>query len=332
MKKVLVFLSAGAMLFAAPKTVISKLETVVQTKEYAGSVYSHDETMIATRVMGYIKSIKVEEGDRVKKGDLLFEVDPSDIESMQAQAEAGLISAKGLYLDAQRDYDRFDELFKKGVVPERDFEKMKLNLELREQGLKMAEAGLAQARAQSKYASVRSPIDGIVVAKMAKVAEMAAPGHPVLVLSSTENLRVRAMVQESEIGQISAGDKAKIFIGSINKTIRSEVSSVVPSGDAATHSYMIRLNLPQTAGLLPGMYAKVSLESKAKNAVVLPISTITNRSGIVGVFSLDGGVARFIPVVIKAKLGDRVEVDGVMANLQIIDYPTNAIQDGKIVE
>lgn len=332
MKKIVIFIAVASALIAAPKTVVAKKEQIVQTKEYAGSVYSHDETMIATRVMGYIKSIKVEEGDRVKVGDLLFEVDPSDIESMQAQAEAGLISAKGLYLDAQRDYDRFKDLFDKGVVPERDFEKMKLNLELREQGLKMAEAALAQAKAQSKYASVRSPIDGIVVAKMAKVAEMAAPGHPVLVLSSTENLRVRAMVQESEIGQIKAGDKATVYIGSINKTIKSEVSSVVPSADAATHSYMIRVNLPKTDGLLPGMYAKVSLDIRSDDGVALPISTVTNRGGIVGVFALEGNVARFLPVTIKAKLGDRVEVGGVLENMHIIDYPTQAIQDGRSVE
>lgn len=332
MKKIFLVVGMASVLLGAPKTTVAEFEKISTLREYPATVYSYDETMIATRVMGYIKSIKVEEGDRVKKGDLLFEVDPSDIESMQAQAEAGYISAKGMYLDALRDYERFEELFNKGVVPERDFEKMKLNLELREQGLKMAEAGLNQAKAQSKYASVKSPIDGVVVAKRAKVAEMAAPGHPVLILSSTENLRARAMVQESEIGQIKSGQKAEVFVASIGKLLSTTVYSVVPSGDAATHSYEIRLDLPKTDGLLPGMYAKVQIRSALRDAVTVPISALTNRGGIAGVFVLDGNTARFLPVTVGEKLGGKVEVSGVLPNSFVIEHPSVGIQDGKQVE
>jgi len=333
MKKILALLLAASAVWAlGVKTTLSKNEAIKVTKEYIGSVYSHKETMIATRVMGYIKNISVEEGDLVKKGQVLFEVDPSDIESMLNQAEAGLLSAKSTYLDAQRDYDRFKELNEKGVVPKRDFEKMQLNMELREQGLKMAEANLEQVKAQMKYTTVRSPIDGIVIHKMSKVAEIAAPGRPVLILSSLNELRAKALVKESDIGMIRVGMPVSVYVSALNKNLPSTVSSVVPSGDPATHSYMIKASLSDVEGLLPGMYAKLIVELAGRNGIVVPLSAIIQRGGITGVFTRENGTARFIPVTVRTQMGAKVEVEGLAAGKEVIEYPGVTIQDGKPVK
>lgn len=334
MKKTAVILTLLAgVLYAAPlKTATAQEEPIGSDRAYAATVYSHQETMIATRVMGYIKAIRVEEGDRVRKDQVLFEVDPSDVESMTAQAEAGALSAKSQYLDAQRDFERFADLYEKGVVPKRDYEKMQLNLDLRAQGLKMAEAALEQAKAQIKYATVRSPIDGVVIAKMSKVAELAAPGRPVLVVSSLDSLRARALVQESEIGQVRVGQRALVEVSALGQRLEGSVISVVPSGDAATHSYEIRVSLPKSEGLLPGMYAKIALQGASRKGVTVPLSALTDRGGISGVFALEGNTARFVPVTVKTQLGGRVEVAGVAPGTVVIEHPGVGVQDGKPVK
>lgn len=331
MKKIaaLALLLTGSLLSAAVQTVQSQAKEIKVSKEYVGAIYSHKETMIATRMMGYIKSINVEEGDLVKAGDILFEVDPSDIESAKSQAEAGVLSAKAMYLDAKRDYDRFEDLYAKGVVPKRDFEKMQLNLELREQGLKMAEAQLGQVKAQMQYTTVTSPIDGIVIHKMSKVAEIAAPGRPVLILSSLSDLRAKALVKESDIGKVHVGMPITVSVPSLNRTIDSKITSVVPSGDPATHSYAIKANLKQTDGLLPGMYVKLAIDLESRNGITVPLSAVTERGGIRGVFTLEGEIAKFVPVEVLSQQGSLAEVSGLAAGKTVIVQPGTQVRDGE---
>jgi len=331
MRTMIAWLATVAIASAA-QTVVSTTETITEVKEYVGSVYSHKETMIATRMMGYIKKINVEEGDLVSKGDVLFEVDPSDIESAQRQAEAGVLSAKSLYVDAKRDYDRFEELSKKGVVPQRDFEKMKLNLDLREQQLKMAEAGLGQVKAQMKYTSVQAPIEGIVIHKMSKVAEMANPGRPILILSSVDDLRVKALVKESDIAKIRVGMPVEVYIAALNKSVKTKITSIVPSADPATHSYVVKAELPSVENLLPGMYSKLKIALESRNGVVVPLGAVTQRGGIVGVFTKEGSNARFIPVKVRQKFAQSVEVEGLNTGVTLINYPSKSLQDGQPIQ
>ena len=195
----------------------------------------------------------------------------------------------------------------------------------------MAEANLDQVKAQMKYTTVRSPIDGIVIHKMSKVAEIAAPGRPVLILSSLDELRAKALVKESDIGMIRVGMPISVYVSALNKILASKVTSVVPSGDPATHSYAIKANLDNVEGLLPGMYAKLTVELAGRVGVVVPLSAIIQRGGISGVFVRENGIARFVPVTVRTQMGSKVEVDGLAPGKEVIEYPGVTIQDGKPV-
>ena len=147
--------------------------------------------------------------------------------------------AKSAYEDAKRDYERFSQLYDKGAVPARDLEKMALNMKVREEQLSMAQAGLKQAKAQSNYTTVRAPVSGVVVRKMANVSEMALPGRPVIILSSTDQLKFQAMIPESDAGRAHVGDRVMVNIPSLNKTMEAKISAVIPAADMATHSYRV---------------------------------------------------------------------------------------------
>lgn len=311
-------------------------------KTYTGYVYSKNQTMVATRMMGYIKKMYVEEGDVVKKGDKLFEVDISDIKSIINQAKAGLNQAKqGLmmaelaYADAKRDYDRFKNLYDQGAVPKRDYEKMKLNMEIKKRQVDLAKgmveqakAGLEQAYAQLKYGIVKSPISGIVVRKLKKVGEMALPGHPVVIISSLNSLRVKAFVKESDIDKLKVGQRATIHVDALNKDIEGYISSIIPSGDMATHSYLVKFKLKDTRGLLPGMYVKIRVHLGKANYVLIPYNALTSRNGVVGVFVGTDNNAVFRRVKIVRQMGDMVAVEGVHAGESVVEYPSATLKAG----
>ena len=341
MKKILSIALCAISAFAY-NLVPAESKTIDITKSYSGDIYAKNQVMVATRLMGYIKKMNVEEGDVVHKGDILFEVDPSDIYSMINQARAGVMQAQNgvlmaklAYADAEKDYQRFKNLYEKGAVSKRDFEKMKLNMEMRSSQIKLAEAMLDQAKAalqraldQKKYAKVKAPIDGVVVRKMTKVAEMAIPGHPVIILADLNSIQARAFVKESDVKVIHKDQDAKVFVSAVNKTVDAKVSNIIPSADPATHSYLVKFSLSDKKGLLPGMYAKIYVKIASKQEVVIPYNALTSRGGIVGVFIDDNGVAKFVPISVVSQNGDEVAVNGVEAGERVVILPPANMTDG----
>jgi len=341
-KKIAVLTALVAGLFAF-ETATAKKKVIDIQKEYVADVYSPSQIMVATRVMGYIKKLNVEEGDIVKKGEELFVVDPSDVYSMlnQArgallQAQSGVLIAQMAYADAKKDYERFKNLYENGAVSKRDFEKMKLNMDIRKKQvnmakgmLKQAKAGLSMAQNQLKYAKVKSPIDGVVTMKMKKVAEMALPGYPVLVLSDIHNLKAKSFVKEADIDKFKIAMPVIIKVLAIKKEFSAKVSSIIPSADPATHSYIVKYSFENSKGLLPGMYAKAVVSIAKEEVVMVPFAALTTRSGITGVFVIDGNVARFVPVRQISQKGDNIAVKGLRGGEKVILYPPANLSDGQ---
>jgi len=346
MKKIIALGLSMALLFAFEVAKVKK-EVIDIKKSYVADIYSPKQVMVATRLMGYVKSIPVEEGDVVKKGDLLFEVDPADVYSMlnQAkgavlQAKSGLLMAEMAYADAKKDYIRFKNLYENGAVSKRDFEKIKLMMDIRKKQvdmakgmLKQAQAGLERARAQLKYAKVTSPIDGVVTNKMKKVAEMALPGYPVIVLSDINSIKAKSTVKESDIEKFKLGQEVTIYVPSLKKEYKAKVSTIIPAGDNFTHSFVVKYTLKDHKGLLPGMYAKAVVSVGKEEVILVPFAALTTRAGIVGVFTVDDkNIAHFVPVKQVAQLKDDIAVKGLRDDAKVILYPPANLADGQRVE
>ena len=342
MKKILAVALSVASLFAYELASVKK-EQIDITKTYVANIYSKNQVMVATRLMGFIKQMPIEEGDIVKKGELLFEVDPSDINSMlnQArgavlQAKSGVLMAEMAYADALKDYQRFKDLYEKGAVSKRDFEKMTLMKNIREKQvdmakgmLKQAEAALDRVKAQFKYAKVTSPIDGVVTMKMKKVAEMALPGYPVVVLSDLNSIKAKSFVKESDLDYFKLGMPVSIYVPALKKEFKGKVSTIIPSADPATHSFVVKYSFENAKGLIPGMYAKAKVVVAKKEAVLVPFAALTTREGIVGVFVDSDGRAKFVPVKEIAQKGDFIAVKGLKGDERVILYPPANLIDGQ---
>ena len=345
MKKLLALALSVASVFAYEFAVAKKSEINI-TKDYVANVYSKNQVMVATRMMGFIKQMPVEEGEVVKKGQLLFEVDPSDVTSMLNQAEGAVLQAKSAvlmaemaYADALKDYQRFKALYEKGAVSKRDFEKVTLMKNIRAKQvdmakgmLKQAEAALSRVKAQFKYTKVKSPIDGVVTMKMKKVAEMALPGYPVVVLSDLNAIKAKSFVKESDLNAFKLGMPVDIYVPALKKTYKAKVSTIIPSADPATHSFVVKYSFENSKGLLPGMYAKAKVVVGKKEAVLVPFGALTTREGLVGVFVVKDGVAMFVPVKQIAQVGDYIAVKGLKGGEKVILYPPANLVDGQKIE
>lgn len=330
MRKIAFFVSFAALsLCAAPKLYTIDKGSSGFT-ELSAVVYSKDESAVSTKIGGYIKKFYVEEGETVKKGALLFEVDAPSVEAGVVSATANSAAAKAAYLDAKKDMERYKNLFEKGVVSEKEYERAKLNYEVKNQSYIAGQALASQAKGELGYSVVRAPMDGVVLKKYLTVASLANPGQPVLLFSGKGDLRIRADIYDSDLKNLKVGDFVKFKAQ--NSLKEAKILSITPSG-ANSRGFMLRAVPKELDGLYSGMFVKI-LSNQATNDSVarVPLTVIAKRGGMTGVFAYQNGIAKFIPVKIKTSGGDFAVVDGVLGGTKLIENPKESLMDGQKAE
>lgn len=240
-----------------------------------GSVISDNQKMMTSRYMGFIIKIGVDEGDRVKKGQLLYEIDSKEVDSAKTQVELAISQAKlasqmyeNQYQNVELNLQRYRRLLQKDMVSKYDVE----NLELAEKNLKamvkiskeqikQAKAKLQEVLNQYKYLRITAPNDGVVIAKNIKVGEMAMPGMPAIILSDLSDLKISTEISESNLKDIRLGEKVRVEIPSIGLNSGGVIASIIPSSNPMTHAFRLKVKFDQMGKTVyPGMYAVVNIK------------------------------------------------------------------------
>jgi len=240
-----------------------------------GSVISDNQKMMTSRYMGFVIKADVDEGDRVKKDQLLYEIDSKEIDSARTQVELAISQAKlasqmydNQYQNVELNLQRYRRLLKKDMVSKYDVE----NLELAEKNLKamvkiskeqikQAKAKLIEVLNQYKYLKIKAPNDGVIIAKNIKVGEMAMPGMPAIILSDLSDLKISTEISESNLKDIKIGQTVEVEIPSIGLRSKGKISSIIPSSNPLTHTFKLKVKFDQMGkNVYPGMYALVKIK------------------------------------------------------------------------
>jgi RND family efflux transporter MFP subunit len=296
------------------RTIEAQVSTVqkmsmLQRVVLPGVVASEDQVQVASRLMGFIREIRVQEGQTVKAGQLLFIVDPTDIQGQVSQARAGLAQAEAALADAQSDYDRFGALYKEEAIPRAQWDKVRLQYQIAQQQAAAAKAGLGTASSQLRYSSVTAPIAGVVTQKMANAGDLAAPGRPILVIEGLNKRQVRTNVSDSVFEHIKPGDKVGILAEGRAAQLEGVIAQVVPAADPLSHTHLVKIDLPKAGTLQSGSFVQVQFSVGNREGLLIPARAVVERAGISGVFVVDErGIARFRMVRSGAADQNMVEI------------------------
>jgi len=248
-------------------TTVSALEI-----NLSGSVISDNQKMMTSRYMGYVNNMAVSEGDIVKKGQLLYEIDSKEIESAERQVELGISQArlalqmnKNQYNNVLTNLARHERLYRKKMVSKYEFETLQLaakNLKdmvtIAEKQVKQAEAKKEEVLNQYNYLKIHAPNDGVIVAKKLNEGEMAIPGMPALILTDLSNLKIVAEIAETQLKDIHLGKDVSVEIPSLGFVTSGKISSIIPSSNPMTHKFKIKIKFDmKDRSVYPGMYAKI---------------------------------------------------------------------------
>ncbi len=295
------------------------VDEVADTVQSVGTIEAKREALLSARIMGRIKSVRAEEGDRVKKGQLLVEIDADEIRAKKSEAEqardeglAALREAEAALDNADVNYSRIKSLYDENAVSKKELDDMTTQRAMAESRVAQVKARIAQAGAAVKqadvmlgYSVISSPVDGVVVMKSAHAGETASPGMPLMKVMDDRVLRLVTTVKESGISGLKTGDKVAVTVDALpNEELTGAVSEIVPAADPATRSFTVKVDLPGKAGLMPGMFGRARLPVGVRGAVMLPEGCLVDREGVEGVYVVgDGGVIRFQSV----RLGEELE-------------------------
>ncbi|MEN4044952.1 MULTISPECIES: efflux RND transporter periplasmic adaptor subunit [unclassified Sulfurimonas] len=248
MKKLLLLLALGVSLLAESLTL-------------SGSVISDNQKMITSRFMGFVTNVNTSEGEKVKKGQILYSIDSREIDSAKRQAELSLQMYQNQYTNVKLNLERYKRLLKKDMVSKYEVENMELAAKNLQDMINIAKARLQEVENQYKYLHVKAPNDGVVVAKNIKVGEMAMPGMPAIVLSDLSDLKISAEIAESNLNLIHHGKKVKVEIPSVGVKTIGTITAIIPNSNPMTHTFKIKVSFKTlNKSVYPGMYATVTID------------------------------------------------------------------------
>lgn len=280
----------------------------------SGKIEATNSANLSTRMMGFVNKIYVKVGDKIRKGQLLISINNADLQAKRAQVNANITKAGAGFNNAEKDYNRFKNLFADNSASQKEMDDITAHYEMAKAGLEAANQMKNEINAQFAYVNIRAPFNGVVTNKFIEVGDMANPGMPLIAIESPKKFQVSAMVAESDISQIKSGTKVSVLVKSLGKNVSGKVTEVSTSAKNTGGQYLVKVALDKTGSkLLSGMFASVQfpIEKKvnATSIVLVPITAIVKNGGLKGVYTVsEQNTALLRWLRLGKTYGDKIEV------------------------
>lgn len=332
---------------AVEKPTLSKLDDHV---ELPGSVQPVQDTLVYSRVNGYVRKYTVDIGDKVKAGQVLATIDTPEVDQELRQAEASanqsratIAQSKTALALAKTEDDRYQELVKTGVVSQQDTEERRAKLDSEGANVQASEASLGSAQANVQrlqemkgFATVTAPFDGTITSRTIETGQLVAAGtgsgQALFRVSKTDVVRVYVNVPQLDATAVHVGDDATVTLRELpGKTFTGKVTRTANQLDSSTRTLLTEIRIPNADGaLLAGMYASVALTLHRTDAplTVRATSLVTDGEGT-RVAVVEGGVLHWRTVTIDGDLGDRLAIStGLTRNDEVVTVPSDRLKEG----
>jgi RND family efflux transporter MFP subunit len=227
-----------------------------------GTLQAREEVAVAAKSSGTIMSIGVDENSKVKKGQLLFQLDSRDQQLARQQAANQLAAAELQLKTAKREYDRIQGLVAQNALPRQQLDQLEAQVEGAKLQIAAAKNAIAMASKMIGDASVRSPLAGVVTRKLMNVGEYATmmPPSPVVIVQDQSSLELKFHLPERTLVSVKSGDAVTVTLPSLDQVRRAAVAQISPMVDPRTRTIELTAVLDNCdGGLRPGLTAEVAL-------------------------------------------------------------------------
>jgi len=236
-------------------TAIVEKKQVDDILAWPGTVKSRIVANIAPRTTARILEIKVNAGDKVKKGDLIARLDERDIKAQENAAQAALASANAQASRAQADEQRTRSLFSKEAATRENFDAVVARAKEAQAAVSQANSAVAEIRTHLADALLVAPFDGTVVKRLKEPGDMGLPGMPIVSLQTPQGLRLEADVPSTCAGRYSIGMNVNVRIDTLGQTTSAQIDEISPEIDPQTRTQLIKSHCLQWLAYNPDISA-----------------------------------------------------------------------------
>lgn len=304
--------------------------------EFSGEVRARVESRLGFRVGGKIVSRKVDVGSVVKRGQVLMQLDPQDLQLAQAQANAGLKAAESNRDLAKAEMRRYQELREKNFVSQ-------AVLDGKETAFKAAQASYEQALAayrnqsnQAGYTTLVANADGVVTGVDAEVGQVVGAGNPVVRVAQAGEKEIVIGIPEDKVDTLRRITDVRVRTWARpNESIPGKLRELSPVADPATRTYAAKISIPSaTESVKLGMTAYVTFVAKTSGAMIkLPLNALFQQKSATSVWVVENGTVKLVPVQIAGTAGNDILVaGGVSPGQTVVTAGVNLLKDGQKVK
>lgn len=238
--------------------VIFGQDRVTQLPATSTGVVVPDRTVtLAAKIVGRVTAVNVDEGENVAIGDILVDIADAELRANLSAAEARLKMEELNWAHQEKLAERVRQLRNQGTVSAENLDDANVKVAAGEQIVASARAEVARARAMLNETKIRAPFAGVIIRKNIEVGDVTAPGEPLFILEDHGTLKFRTSVKEQDVARIENGQVISVTIDALDDlVIEATVTKIIPSGDLATHEFVVEATLPPRDKLFPGMFGK----------------------------------------------------------------------------
>ena len=337
-----------------------ELKNVPDELEAPGTVIAAATAQVAARTMGTVLQVAVKEGDAVRRGQLLAQLDERELVARKDAAHAGSQAAEAGVSQAQKamaaaqanadvmqkTYDRyvylkeqksvspqeFDEISAKQQAAQAQLEQAKAALEQSQAGKEQAQAEAHVAESVASYARIVAPFDGRVVRRTVEPGSLVSPGMPLFVVEDTSRYQLQATLPTEALSFVKEGSVARVQLDAMTaKSLEGKVAEIEAGADPSSHTLNARIDLPRDVKVESGVFGRAYFAHGAKPALVVPLDVIVARGQLRGIYVVDAnGLVHWRVVTLGQWANGLVEVlSGVAAGDAMVLNPGVQELDGK---
>ena len=296
---------------AALRTATVQYREVAQTYAAEGVVEAVKQATVAAQISGRVVAVNFDVGDKVKKGQVIVRIDPTEVNQAYAASQAQIAQSAATLRNAKAQFERTQSLVQQKFMSQAALDKAQADYLAAKAQLAQAEAAGGQAAATKGYATVTAPYSGVVSARHVELGEMAVPGKPLMTGFDPSDLRVTATLPQYRLDAVRKFESASVEFPALDRRIAASKVTILPAADAQTHTTQVRLDLPPgIEGLYPGMFARAYFAVGRMKKLLIPAAAVARRSEVSGVYVVGAkGEIQFRQLRLgDAGPGDEVEV------------------------
>jgi RND family efflux transporter MFP subunit len=289
----------AAVRVGAENVVTVMRDAIVIGPVISGEIRAEREATVRAEIGGSMTQVTVEEGQAVRRGDLLGRIETRTLDDVRQSATSSLRSAENQVAVARREMERTEMLVKAGALAARELDVARNNVTAAEAQVADAKSRLASAERQLGDTVLRAPITGVVSSRAVNAGDVVSIGTELFTIIDPSSMRLEASVPSDDLSRLKVGATVEFSVRGYDQRFEGRIQRIAPQADATTRQVPIYVSIPNVGGrLVGGLFAEGRVVTERAEGLVVPANAVNTSDATPWVLRVTNGRTERVDVML----------------------------------